>query len=256
MRIQPLIALGSLGNFDGVRWQVLGFQRRTGIENAAGDDEDDEEFSWDEYLLYHRERGFRFLSDSSEGWSLVQNIAGAPKAGKGNGTALHDNTRYQLTSRYTATTEYVAGEFYWPVAVGQQTRNQDFRQGHRLLTSERDAQEIVWSAGREVSADTVAAAFGRQDELSLFERGDEGSSTVSGKGCLFWIIGLFFAPFILFFVLAGIFGSTSERCRPNPYYDPSNYADPRAAQREICERSSTGTRSGSWGGYSSGGSHK
>ena len=258
MRIQPLIALGSLGNFDGVRWQVLGFQRRTGIENAAGDDEDDEAFSWDEYLLYHRERGFRFLSDSSEGWSLVQNIAGAPKAGKGNGTAQHDNTTYQLASRYTATTEYVAGEFYWPVAVGQQTRNQDFRQGHRLLTSERDAHEIVWSAGREVTADTVAAAFDRQDDLSLFERGDEGGSTVSGKGCLFWIIVLFFAPFILFFVLAAIFGSSgSERCRPNPHYDPSNYADPRAAQREICERSSsTGTRSGSWGGYSSGGSHK
>ena len=68
------------------------------------------------------------------------------------------------------------------------------------------------------------------------------------------------APQTMFFVLGALFGSSStERCRPNPYYDPNNYTDPRAAQREICERSSSGsssTRSGSWGGYSSGGSHK
>ena len=253
MRIQPLIALGSLGNFDGVRWQVLGFQRRTGTENAPGDDEDDETFTWDEYLLYHRERGFQFLSDSSEGWSLVQNIAGA--ATQRNDTALHGSSRYQLASRYTATTEYVAGEFYWPVAVGQQTQNQEFKQGDLLLTSERDQNDIVWSAGRGLTADTVAAAFDRSDEVKLFKRGDAGAPTITGRGCLIWLIVLCFGPFILFSVLNSIFGAGSERCRPNPNYNPNNYADPTAAQREICERR-TSTRGGSWGGYSSGGSHK
>jgi len=55
--VRPSIALGKVGRFEGVDWQVVGFQHRMGQE--AGDDE---QFGWDEYLLFNRQRGFIFLS--------------------------------------------------------------------------------------------------------------------------------------------------------------------------------------------------
>ena len=251
---KPLIPLGSVGLFEGVRWQVLGFQHRVGTE--TGDDEDDEEtFGWDEYLLYHRERGFRFLVDSSEGWSMVQTASGAPKLRKGGKSVQYLNQTYTLQSAYTATTEFVAGEFYWPVQQGQRTQNKDFRQGEQVLSSERDEREIIWSSGRTLIAETVAGAFDRSSELKKFKR--NAGAPAEGKSMLFWLALFFFAPVVLFPLLGFLFnGATTTRCRPNPLYDPSNYSDPRAAQREICERGTGSSRSGSYGGYSSGGSHK
>ena len=54
-------------------WQVVGFQHRMGQEPG-----DDEQFGWDEYLLYNAKRGFSFLVDADDGWSLVKPITGAP----------------------------------------------------------------------------------------------------------------------------------------------------------------------------------
>ena len=71
--VRPSIALGKVGRFEGVDWQVVGFQHRMGQE--AGDDE---QFGWDEYLLFNRQRGFIFLVDATDGWSLVRPTTGAP----------------------------------------------------------------------------------------------------------------------------------------------------------------------------------
>jgi endogenous inhibitor of DNA gyrase (YacG/DUF329 family) len=71
--INPLIPLGALGQLQGTQWQVVGFQHRMGVEPG-----DDEHFGWSEYLLYNQKRGFSFLVDSEEGWSLVRPTTGAP----------------------------------------------------------------------------------------------------------------------------------------------------------------------------------
>jgi ribosomal protein S27AE len=103
--VAPAIPLGSSGQLQGAQWQVVGFQHRMGHEPG-----DDEQFGWDEYLLYNQQRGFIFLVDSEEGWSVVKPTTGAPKYTDGGSTASYLGTSYQLKYSYQAQTSYVAGQ--------------------------------------------------------------------------------------------------------------------------------------------------
>lgn len=233
--VQPLIPLGTTGQLQGVQWQVVGFQHRMG--QVPGDDE---QFGWSEYLLYHRKRGFIFLVDSEEGWSVVKPTTGAPTLAEGGRSASYLGVRYPRKDSYNAETVYVAGEFYWPVARGQKTFNQDFARGSDILSMEQTPSEITWSSGSMLTSDTVAQAFGLQSKKELLRRGDAGPTSVGSAGGLGCgtLIALFFVVLVLLLLV--------KSCR--------NDCDPAY---ENCS-SGSGSRSsgGAWGGYSSGGGHK
>ena len=223
--VRPLIPLGGTGQLEGVHWQVVGFQHRVGQEPG-----DDEQFGWDEYLLYNRKRGFAFLVDASDGWSLVRPATGAPRLAQGGRGATYLGATYQLQSAYDAETTYVAGEFYWPVERGQKTRNRDFANaGKGLLSMEQTPREVTWSVGSRIDADTVAKAFkldGRQDP---FKRADAAPvAALRGIGC---------GTLILICIALIIILAVMNRCSGS---------------------SGSGYRSsgGSHGGWSSGGGHK
>ena len=225
--IRPLIPLGSIGQFEGVSWQVVGFQHRTGVEPG-----DDEHFGWEEYLLYHRQRGFVFLVDASDGWSLVRPTSGAPAWREGTQTATYLGRRYRLTSTYLAETNYVAGEFYWPVYRGQKSSNSDFAavDGKGILSREQTPGEVTWSHGQRIDSTLVAQAFKLGDRAGLFRRQDAGpvGAITGGPG---W------ATIVLTLVLLVVVLSLMSNCSGSP---GGSYR-------------STG---GSWGGYTSGGGHK
>ncbi|APW40317.1 hypothetical protein RD110_26530 [Rhodoferax koreense] len=232
--VAPLIALGSLGQLQGVSWQVVGFQHRMGYTPQ----DPDEHFGWSEYLLYNRQRGFAFLVDSEEGWSLVKPTTGAPKMSPGNTQqATYLGTRYQLKESYYAETAYVAGEFYWQVTRGQKTSNRDFASGRNLLSSEQSANELTWSAGSLIASDAVAAAFKIEGKKDLFQRSDASPvSRSGGVGCI---------TVILVVVVILVLLALMSRCTS---------CDPRV---ENCSTSSSSRSSGgSFGGFSSGGGHK
>lgn len=232
--VVPLIPLGSIGQLQGAPWQVVGFQHRMGHESG-----DDEYFGWSEYLLYNKRRGFTFLVDSSEGWSLVKPVTGAPSQSSDRMNATYLGTRYHLTESYDAQTSYVAGEFYWQVRRGQNTSNRDYAAGKSLLTMEQNANEITWSAGSQIDSDSVANAFKLEDKLAMFKRTDVGPfSAARGMS----------AGAILAIVLGGLFMfALLSRC--------SSSCDPRY---ENCSSSGSSYRSsgGSWGGSYGGGGHK
>lgn len=230
--IRPLIPLGSRAQLQGAHWQVVGFQHRMG---HAPDDED-EHYGWSEYLLYNQKRGFLFLVDAEDGWSLVRPCTGSPRLASDKQSATYLNTKYRLKESYEARTEYVLGEFYWQVQRGQTTFNTDFEAGKSILNMERSAGEIVWSSGARVESSTVAQAFNMGDEL--FKRDDVGPFTPAtsiSAGRLMLVV----AAVLGFMLLV-------TRCGSN--------CDPRY---ENCSSSGGSYRSsgGSWGG-SSGGGHK
>ncbi|MEO7392193.1 MAG: DUF4178 domain-containing protein [Ramlibacter sp.] len=229
--MEPAIALGSMGQLQGVHWQVVGFQHRTGHE--PGDT--DESFEWDEYLLYNRKRGFTFLVDSEEGWSVVKPTTGAP-ALSANGTgATYLGSTYQQQYSYEAETNYVAGEFYWLVERGQKTFNRDFAKGNSLLSMEQTPREVTWSSGSKIGSDAVAKAFRLEDKKDQLKRSDAGPiSKGGGMGCG-TIIFLFFIILVLLLVI--------RAC-----------VDDNSGGSNI----SSGGRSsgGSFGGFSGGGGHK
>ncbi|MBH1965604.1 MAG: DUF4178 domain-containing protein [Comamonadaceae bacterium] len=223
--IKTLIPLGAKGQLQGVHWQVVGFQHRMGQEPG-----DDEQFGWDEYLLYNRKRGFSFLVDSSDGWSMVKPATGAPNMANRNAqTATYLGTTYTLEYSYDAETTYVAGEFYWPVSRGQKTFNRDFASANGLLSQEQTPNEVTWSVGSRISSDTVAKAFKLEDKAELLGRGDVKPFSAAPQVSLrAIIIGL-----VLLMLVLMIMNSCS-------------------GSRGGSSRSS----GGSYGGFSSGGGHK
>lgn len=224
--VQPVIPLGSVGQLQGAQWQVVGYQHRLG---HVPDDEDEEHFGWEEYLLYNRERGFIFLVDSEEGWSIVKPTTGAPSYQDGASSAKYLGTRYELKYSYDAETTYVAGEFYWLVERGQKSYNRDFADGNSLLAMEKTPREVTWSSGSKVSSDTVAKAFKLDEKKDLLKRSDAGpTSSAAGVGCG-TIIVLVVVLLIFLLLIRSCVGSS-----------PGGGA----------------FRGGSSGGYSSGGSHK
>jgi len=231
--VQPLIPLGSSGQLQGVPWQVVGYQHRMGHE--AGDE--DESFGWEEYLLYNRKRGFSFLVDAEDGWSLVKPTTGSPTLSANGTSASYLGTSYDLQYSYEAETTYVAGEFYWPVERGQKTFNRDFAKGPNLLSAERTAKELTWSSGSRIASDTVAVAFKIEDKKSLLKRGDAGPTSATGAGG-----GLGFGNIVLMIVVILILLLLIKSCVDDNTGSGSGYSS----------RSS----GGSYGGYSGGGGHK
>ena len=192
--VQPLIPLGATGQLQGVQWQVVGFQHRMGTEP----DDPDEQFGWSEYLLYNRKRGFTFLVDATDGWSVVKPTTGAPTLAAGGQSAVYLGTTYRLQYSYDAETVYVAGEFYWPVERGHKTFNRDFAKGGSLLSMEQTPREITWSSGAKIDSGAVAQAFKLEGKKDLLQRGDASpvTSGASGVGC-----GTLIAIFVVVMIL-------------------------------------------------------
>ncbi|HSV36035.1 MAG TPA: DUF4178 domain-containing protein [Ramlibacter sp.] len=229
--VQPLIPLGSVGQLRGVQWQVVGFQHRMGQEP----DDADERFGWSEYLLYNRKRGFTFLVDSEDGWSVVTPTTGAPKLSAGGQAAEYLGVTYRLQYSYEAETTYVAGEFYWPVERGQKTSNRDFAKGQSLLSMEQTPREITWSGGTQIDSGLVAKAFGLEGRQDLFKRGDAGPTSTASAG------GLGCGTVVVLFVVVLLFVLLARGC------DDESGSGGGSALR---------SSGGSYGGYSSGGGHK
>ncbi|MES2947340.1 MAG: DUF4178 domain-containing protein [Pseudomonadota bacterium] len=227
--VQPLIPLGSVGQLQGVHWQVVGFQHRMGV--APGDDE---HFGWSEYLLYNQKKGFTFLVDSEEGWSLVRPTTGAPSLS--GSSASYMGTDYTLKYTYSAETNYVCGEFYWLVQRGQKTQNKDFAKGKRLLSMEQTPTEVVWSNGDQLASEVVAKAFKLEGKEDLLKRDVAPFSAAKSIG-----IGTIIVIVIVTLILISML-SMCSRCNP---------------QVENCSSSSSSRSSGgSFGGSSGGGGHK
>ncbi|MGE4241585.1 DUF4178 domain-containing protein [Ramlibacter sp.] len=226
--VRPLIALGSTGQLQGAQWQVVGYQHRMGWEPG----EDDERFGWDEYLLYNRKRGFIFLVDATDGWSVVKPTTGAPKLSDSAQEATYLGKTYTLQYGYHAETNYVSGEFYWPVERGQKSFNRDFASGNALLSMEETPREQTWSAGSKIASEAVAKAFGLEDKRDLLKRGDAGPVTAAGNG-----VGCGCATILIILFVVLVLVVLVKSCEDD-------------------SRTGGGVYRGSTGGFSSGGSHK
>jgi len=232
--VRPLIALGSTGQLNGITWQVVGFQHRMGHE--PGDS--DELFGWEEYLLYNARRGFSFLVDATDGWSLVKPLTGAPNVSASGGTANYQGTPYNLLYSYDAETTYAAGEFYWQVQRGQKTYNCDYAAGKKLLSMEKTPSEVTWSGGSKLDSELIVKGFQLEAQRTLLKRKDAAPlSSASRVSLRTVLIGI---------ALLGLMISLLSRC---------TRCDP---MQEYCDNTSSSSRTsgGSYGGFSSGGGHK
>ncbi len=142
------IPLGSRGFLAGIEWEAIGFLERSG---GGG--------SWQETLLFNPWAGYRFLVDDGETWRLGTPLDRLPSE-VGDAATL-DGDRYQATDRYDAQVDFVVGEFYWRVAVGEAVAVADYEgPGDTTLSREANAAEVGWTRLEPQGEGVVESAFG------------------------------------------------------------------------------------------------
>jgi hypothetical protein len=180
--------------------------------------------------------------DSEDGWSLVQTTSGAPAYKSPEKIAKYLDKAYVLSDTYLSMTQYAVGEFYWPVMQGQLTYHQDFLDAGRVLNREVTPAEEVWSLGEKIPAEQVQSAFDlRNTPERAFKRDADVTSESSGFTSIlvavFWVVLVLWGLFLWLNDLVG--------CDPAVQNCSSSYSS-----------GDSRTSGGSYGGYSSGGSHK
>ncbi|MEO8801108.1 MAG: DUF4178 domain-containing protein, partial [Polyangiaceae bacterium] len=152
-RREPWIPLGSAGVLEGVTWLVIGY-----VERSA--DVEGETFGWSEYLLYEPSHGYRWLV-YDEGTFLFGtpvaagdvDLQGYPHVVRFGGTA------FKMRNVNRATVNYVLGEFYWKVVVGETVHSEDFESRGNVLSSEQSDGENNWTFSKPLDAGLVRNAF-------------------------------------------------------------------------------------------------
>ncbi len=260
--LMPQIPLGTtgrlvMGESQAAPWQVVGYLERCDLPEP-GDDE--EQTFWREYLLYNRELGFAFLVDAEDGWSWVRPLTGTPQV-RGDQATWRGIT-YKKRYSYRAKVTWVLGEFYWRVQRDEEARVTDYdgtgSASKKRLSYEKTPTEVTWSAGEAVDAVVVAKAFELPDAALAAMRRDEAplSSFTPAKSSaslakVVIILLLFIALMVILSTCSGGGGCDDVR---------QNFGE-ASAEYQQCVRNrssggSSGSRGGSWGGYSSGGGHK
>jgi hypothetical protein len=163
------IPLGTQGTLGGTQYTCIGFCRRAATVEG-------EYFSWEEYLLWSATVGFRWVMLDEGNWLFVNPLSVADVTCNEYQAIWHGRT-FQLRNRNDARVEYVQGEFYWKVEVGETVAATDFIAGSDILSREKSKDEVSWSYCSPVSAQVLSTAFGVQIASTSGYAADNDSST-------------------------------------------------------------------------------
>jgi len=170
-RREPVIPLGAVAEFEGVQLTVVGFMVRScKIEGTR--------YYWEEYLLYNPRVGFRWLVLSDNHWAYVQPVSPGEVEDHG-ATARFRGKRFKRFQEAVARVEYVMGEFYWKVQIGEQAHATDLIRPPEMLSKEisvinpsalskgkragADLGEVNWSLGVYVTPGEIQKKFGLKE---------------------------------------------------------------------------------------------
>ncbi|NIJ19192.1 hypothetical protein FHS95_000861 [Sphingomonas naasensis] len=146
------IPLGTRGVLRGVEWEVIGYLQRS--ENGA--------YGWDEYLLFNPYHGYRWLVYARGGWSLGEQLTVMPDWVAHDQLAVAGEIFTHFYADGVARVDYVLGEFFWRVAVGETVQTADWARPGAMLSREENAQEISWTRNEWLPSKEMQQAFGVQ----------------------------------------------------------------------------------------------
>ena len=201
-RYVPKIPLGARGTLGGHGFEIIGYQYRYIVV-------DDEQYGWEEYLLYNREQGFRYLSEYQGHWNDITTLRALPEQTRAGGrpAARYDGRTFKLFQTASATTDYVLGQFPWRVRAYDVAGVSDYIAPPLLLSAERTDQETTWSLGNYTTGAAIWKAFDLPDSpphaVGVFAN---QPSPHKGKAAWYWTL---FVLLALLVVLVGLVRTAS-----------------------------------------------
>ncbi len=193
--IEPFIPLGTEGNLRGNRVICIGFTIR-------GCTVEGERYRWREYLVYAGPRiGYLWLMEEDGAWWLVTPIPPG-EVGVSGASASYRNNVYSWKQSVRAETEYVVGEFYWKVEIGESVQATEYEGSGGKVSVEQTPKEVTYSFCERLSASELGAAFGIKPPASalLGGSGEGGGCATSGCSTLI-VIGI-----VILFILIVVVG--------------------------------------------------
>lgn len=158
--------LGAVPEFDRVRYTVIGRLRRQAVYEGTT-------VEWDEWLLYERQAGYRWLVRARGHYSFVTPLS--PGAVKDYpDCAYYRGQRFALYDAAHPTVIGVWGEFYWKVSAGEQVAARDFIAPPAMLSCEASENELIWSLGLYQTHEQIRQAF-KLDKLPDTPQGVAGN---------------------------------------------------------------------------------
>jgi DNA-directed RNA polymerase subunit RPC12/RpoP len=204
-RVEPAIPVGSTGTLEGDAYVIAGFMQRAV--------KFDIQYYWTEYLLYNRNKGYRWLVHSDDHWSFVTplrpgDVLDSSVAEHIAKSVSYEGRTYKLFQEATAKVTYVIGEFYWPVAVGESVDTVDYISPPFGISKEvttTGAREVAYSHARYMQVEEVAQAFNVTDLTRPRMVGPMQPFTGSrmGKTWMAMIALLFLTAIVLAVILPG-----------------------------------------------------
>lgn len=202
--LKPIIPLGAEGEFEGKKMKMLGFlERSVWVDNIR--------YPWQEYLLYHPDAGFHWLVVNKNHWNYVKPLPpGVVTVSKLIGEATFADKTFKMFDYGRAVVDYVSGEFYWKVAVGEMVDATDFIAPPLMLSEEMTANEVSWSLGTYLPKEQVEKAFNLPPN-TLAEPFDVGPTQLyTGVGNEIWTYwGLFSLATLVLWVFFAVTNSST-----------------------------------------------
>ena len=188
--VPPLIPLGTRGKLRGTDYEVIGFQRRDiSVEGVR--------YDWHEYVLFNPYKPIRYLSEYQGHWNDITVCKELPSVQYAGAEYLGESYKHFQTSE--ANTNFVLGEFPWPVRVGEHATVMEFVKPPRVLSSEKTANEVTWSIAEYIYGSEIWKAFNLPgsppEAIGVYEN---QPSPVSANVKAIWLA---FAAFALLLIL-------------------------------------------------------
>ena len=161
------IPLGAEAVFEGVKWIVIGAQKKYSQDDGLKE-------YWEEYLLYNDLQGYRYLEYNDDSWSLNYIIHNVPYIESGShrcfvapniksDSITYENVTYKHYSSYVGHVEAVIGEFPYLVVKNEVSKMADYIAPPYGLCSEENGEGLFWSKSVYVSPQEIAEAFHNPD---------------------------------------------------------------------------------------------
>lgn len=200
--IQPYIPLGARGNLRGYDMIVVGFVIRSCMVEGVV-------YSWREYLLFGGDTlGYQWLMEEDGKWQHVLPIEAGDVMDSGHQAMFH-GAQFALSQEVQAKVDYVVGEFYWKVEIGETVTATEFAGPTGKVSRERTETEVNYSFVTPLNPQELAA-FGVAPPMAM-----GGMQAASGGGCskIAMLVVVIVAICLVFSVVIGSMsdGSSSSR---------------------------------------------